>query len=151
MTIRPADLADPRVRQLLHLHLAGLQAITPPDNVYALDLTGLQAPGVTVWTVWDGETLLGCGALKELDATSGELKSMRTDPRHLRRGVATRLLEYLLALARSRGYRRVSLETGSGEAFEPALALYRRYGFSNGPAFGDYRASEFNQFLHLDL
>jgi putative acetyltransferase len=151
MTIRPGDLTDPRVRQLLHLHLTGMQAITPPDNVYALDLTGLQAPGVTVWTVWDGETLLGCGALKELDATSGELKSMRTDPRHLRRGVATRLLEYLLALARSRGYRRVSLETGSGAAFEPALALYRRYGFSNGPAFGDYQASEFNQFLHLDL
>jgi putative acetyltransferase len=76
---------------------------------------------------------------------------MRTDPHHLRRGVATRMLEHLLALARSRGYRRVSLETGSGEVFEPALALYRRYGFTNGPAFGDYRASEFNQFLHLDL
>jgi putative acetyltransferase len=151
VTILPGDLADPRVLELLGVHLADLRASTPPESVYALDLSGLQAPGITFWTIWDGDTLLGFGALKELDATSGELKSMRTDPRHLRRGVATRMLEHLLALARSRGYRRVSLETGTGEAFEPALALYRRHGFVNGPAFGDYRASEFNQFLHLDL
>lgn len=151
MEILPGDLDDPRVRELLSVHLAGMRAITPPGSVYALDVAGLRAPGVTVWTVWDGDTLVGVGALKELDPTSGELKSMRTDPRHLRRGAGARMLEHLLALARSRGYRRVSLETGVGAAFEPALALYRRYGFATGPAFGDYLASEFNQFLHLDL
>jgi putative acetyltransferase len=149
--IVPGDFSDPRVVRLLSIHLAGMRAITPPGSVYALDMSGLRAPGVTFWTAWDGETLLGCGALKELDATTGELKSMRTDPLHLRRGVGARMLEHLLALARSRGYRRVSLETGTGEPFEPALALYRRYGFTSGPAFGDYRASDVNQFLHLDL
>jgi putative acetyltransferase len=149
--IRPGDLSDPQVLGLLRLHLAGMNAITPAGSVYALDLTGLRAPEVTLWTAWDGDTLLGCGALKELDPATGEIKSMRTDPGHLRRGVGARLLEHLLAVARSRGYRRVSLETGAGEAFEPALVLYRRYGFTDGPAFGDYLASEFNQFLHLDL
>jgi putative acetyltransferase len=151
VVILPGDLSDPSVLELLRVHLAGMHAITPAGSVYALDLSGLQAPSVTVWTVWDGGTLLGLGAIKELDATSGEIKSMRTDPRYLRRGAGARLLEHLLALARSRGYRRVSLETGTGAAFEPALALYRRYGFTDGPAFGDYQASEFNQFLHLDL
>lgn len=97
------------------------------------------------------EELLGCGALKELDPSSGELKSMRTATPHLRRGVASRMLEHLLSVARSRGYARVSLETGSGPAFEPALVLYRSRGFVDGPAFGDYAATEFNQFLHLDL
>jgi putative acetyltransferase len=149
--IVPGDLSDPRVLELLSAHLAGMRAISPPDSVYALDLSGLSAPGVTFWTLWDGDALLGIGALKELDATSGELKSMRTDPGHLRRGVGARMLEHLLALARARGYRRVSLETGTGAEFEPALALYRRYGFANGAAFGDYQATRFNQFLHLDL
>jgi len=99
----------------------------------------------------DDLELLGCGAIKQLDATTGELKSMRTAAAHLRKGVAARILEHLLAVARARNYTRVSLETGSGQAFEPALALYRKYGFANGDAFGDYVATEFNQFLHLEL
>jgi len=91
------------------------------------------------------------GALKELDAAAGEIKSMRTDPAYLRRGVAAAMLEHLIAIAQERGYRRLSLETGSGTAFEPALALYRRRGFVDGAPFGDYTKSAFNQFLHLDL
>ena len=119
----PGDLDDPRVRELLRVHLDGMRANTPEGHVFALDLSGLTAPGVSVWTVWDGDDLLGIGALKELDAGSGEVKSMRTDPRHLRRGAGARLLEHLLAEARSRGYRRVSLETGRGPEFEPAVVI----------------------------
>jgi putative acetyltransferase len=149
--IRPGDLGDPRVLELLALHLSGMRAQTPAGSVYALDVSGLQGPDIDFWTGWDGADLLGCGALKRLDPGSGEIKSMRTHPDHLRRGVAAGLLAHLLGVARGRGYRRVSLETGTGPGFEPALALYRRYGFENGPAFGDYRASDFNQFLHLEL
>jgi putative acetyltransferase len=95
--------------------------------------------------------LLGCGALRELSARQGEIKSMRTAPGHLRKGVAAALLRHMLGVAAGRGYRRVSLETGSGAAFDPAVALYARFGFVKGAAFGDYTASAFNQFFHLDL
>ncbi|WP_088343083.1 MULTISPECIES: GNAT family N-acetyltransferase [Rhodomicrobium] len=151
MMIIPADFDDLRLKALLHLHLGGMHASSPPGSVYALDLSGLKAPSISFYAAWEGETLLAMGALKELDALSGEIKSMRTDPAHLRRGIATAMLDHLLAVAKSRGYRRVSLETGSGPAFEPALALYRRRGFLDGSPFGDYVPTEFNQFLHLDL
>jgi putative acetyltransferase len=149
LTIRPADLAAEDVRQLLAIHLAGMQANTPAGHVFALDLSGLQTPDVTVWTVRDDGLLAGIGALRALDADSGEVKSMRTHPDHLRKGVAAALLDHILDEAATRGYHRVSLETGIGESFEPALALYRKRGFTNGEAFGDYDASPFNQFLHL--
>jgi putative acetyltransferase len=151
MEIRAGDFSDPRVRELLREHLAGMHASSPPGSVYALDLSGLQKPSIAFVTVWDHDDLLGCGALKHVDAETGELKSMRTSARHLRRGAGTFVLDHLLSLARSRGYARVCLETGSGPAFEPALALYRKHGFVAGPAFGDYVASEFNQFLQLAL
>ncbi|HVY28354.1 MAG TPA: GNAT family N-acetyltransferase [Polyangiaceae bacterium] len=145
------DFADARVLALLREHLGGMHGCSPPGTVYALDTTALQAPEISFFTAWQGEELLGCGALKHLDASWGELKSMRTAAAHLRRGVAAQLLEHLLRVARGRGYARVSLETGSGPAFEPALALYRKYGFENGEPFGDYQPSAFNQFLHLPL
>jgi putative acetyltransferase len=151
LSVAPADFTDPRLLDLLREHLAGMHGNSPPGSVYALDVTALQAPDIALFTAWRGEDLLGCGALKHLDPARGELKSMRTAARFLRRGVGSLLLEYLLTLARLRGYQRVSLETGSGPAFEPALALYRRRGFVNGDAFGDYRATAFNQFLHLEL
>jgi putative acetyltransferase len=151
LRILPGDLTDARVVALLREHLEGMHASSPPGSVYALDLSALQAPEIAFFTAWQGEVVLGCGALKHLDDATGELKSMRTAAAHLRRGVGARILDHLLALARARRYRRVSLETGSGPAFEPALALYRRYGFVNGDPFGDYVASEFNQFLHLDI
>ncbi len=151
MHILPADFDDPKLLALLRLHLSGMQAHSPPDMVHALDLSGLQAPAISFWAVWDGNALLGFGALKALGDDTGEIKSMRTDPAHLRKGVAARLLDHIIGEARTRGYQRLSLETGSGDAFEPALALYRRYGFCSGQAFGEYQVSDFNQFLHLEL
>ena len=151
MRIIAGDFDDPQVLALLRLHLAGMHASSPPGSVYALDLSGLRQPSIHFVTAWEGDLLLGMGALKVLDDASGEIKSMRTHPDHLRKGVAGAILEHLIETSRVRGFRRVSLETGSGPAFDPALALYRRRGFTNGAAFGDYAASAFNQFLHLDL
>ncbi len=151
MEIRLGDLEDPRVVELLREHLAGMHASEPPGSVYALDLSGLQHPLVSFYTVWDGEDLMSCGALKHVDRDTAELKSMRTTARHLRRGAGAFMLEHLLRLARTRNYARVCLETGSGAAFEAALALYRKHGFTPCAAFGDYVASEFNQFLQLAL
>jgi putative acetyltransferase len=147
--IRIDDLSGDQTRALLALHLAGMHENSPPDHVRALDLTGLQTPEVTVWTVWRDDSIAGIGALKALPDGSGELKSMRTHPDHLRSGVAAALLEHIIGVARKRNYSRLSLETGSGPAFDPALALYRRRGFVDGEAFSDYEASAFNQFLHL--
>jgi putative acetyltransferase len=149
--IRKDDLCAEAVRALLRYHLAGMHENSPPDSVFALDLSGLRVPEVTVWTVWNGEELMGIGALKELGDGSGELKSMRTHPDHLRKGVGALLLDHIVAEARARGLKRLSLETGSGPAFEPALALYRTHGFVDGEPFGDYKRSVFNQFLHLRL
>jgi putative acetyltransferase len=149
--IREDDLSGEPTRDLLRLHLQGMRANSPPDGVFALDLSGLKAPGVTVWTAWAGDAIAGIGALRDLGDRTGEVKSMRTHPQFLRRGAASALLEHIIGVARARRMIRLSLETGSGAAFEPALALYRRRGFVEGDAFGDYRASAFNQFLHLAL
>ena len=151
MIVRADDLTGPEIGALLTYHLAEMHRTSPPGSVFAFDLDRLRAPDVSFWSAWDGDDLLGCGALKQIDSRHGELKSMRTAPAHLRRGVAAAILDHLIGVARTRGYRRISLETGSGLAFEPALALYRRRGFRDGAAFGDYVRSDFNQFLHLDL
>jgi len=151
MDIRVDDLSSDATRDLLRLHLAGMHANSPPGHVFALDLSGLQVPEVTVWTAWKDDDICGIGALKQLDADSAEVKSMRTHPRYLRQGVGAALLERIIDEARTRSLRRLSLETGQGPAFEPALALYRKRGFVNGEAFADYVRSEFNQFLHLTL
>ena len=144
------DLFATDVADLLTLHLDRMRAHSPPGSVHALDLTRLATPDIAFWTVREGGDLLGCGALRDL-GDAGEIKSMRTADAHLRRGVGALLVDHMIAMARARGYRRLSLETGSGAAFEPALALYRARGFAYGPAFGDYVATDFNQFLHLDL
>lgn len=149
--IREDDLASEQTRALLALHLAGMAGNSPPGHSFALDLSGLKAPGVAVWSAWAGERIAGIGALKLLGGGQAEIKSMRTHPDFLRRGVAAALLDHLIASARASGVRRLSLETGTGPAFEPALALYRRRGFVNGEAFADYAPSAFNQFLHLAL
>jgi len=151
MEIRQDDLSGKAVQSLLAIHLSGMQANSPADSVHALDLSGLQTPAISVWSAWDGDELLGIGALKQLPDGTGEIKSMRTHPDHLRKGVGLSILNHIISLARGRGYGRLSLETGSGAEFEPALALYRRRGFRNGEAFGDYEPSRFNQFLYLDL
>jgi putative acetyltransferase len=149
--IQPADFDDDRVKKLLTRHLEGMHANSPPGHVFALDWSALQEPQITFYALWEDAELLGFGALKELGPQAGEIKSMRTADAHLRRGVAATILEHLIAEASRRGYARLSLETGSGPAFEPALQLYRKYGFSEGEAFGGYEKSPFNQFLHLDL
>lgn len=149
--IRQDDLSTNATRDLLRLHLEGMHAHSPPGSSFALDYLGLMAANVTVWTVWDNDKVAGIGALKDLGDRTGELKSMRTHPDFLRRGVAAVLLDYIIDVAQTRGMVRLSLETGSGPYFEPALSLYRRRGFVDGEAFADYKRSVFNQFLHLTL
>jgi putative acetyltransferase len=151
LAISDDDLTSEDTRALLALHLAGMHANSPPGAVCALDLTGLKAPGVSVWTARRDGRVAGIAALKRLGEDSGELKSMRTHPDFLRMGVASALLEHVIAVAKAERLRRLSLETGSGPSFEPALALYRKRGFVNGASFSDYQKSEFNQFLHLTL
>jgi putative acetyltransferase len=149
--IKPGEFDDERVKALLTRHLEGMHANSPPDHVFALDWSGLQKPEISFYALWEGEDLLGIGALKELGPRAGEIKSMRTADKHLRKGVAAAILDHIIAEARRRGYARLSLETGSGPAFEPALTLYRKYGFVDGEPFGGYEKSSFSQFLHLDL
>lgn len=150
MRVVEGDLYAPDVAALLTLHLDRMREHSPPGSVHALDPGALATPDITFWTVRDEGGLLGCGALRDLGG-GGEIKSMRTADAHLRRGVAALLLDRMIGVARSRGYRRLSLETGSNPAFEPALTLYRRRGFAPGGAFGGYAATAFNLFLHLDL
>jgi putative acetyltransferase len=150
-TIREDDLTGAPTLALLAQHLQQMHQNSPAGSVFALDVSGLKAPGMTVWTAWSNDRIASIGAMKQLDETSAELKSMRTHPDFLRKGAASAVLEHIITVARERGLSRLSLETGSGEAFKPALALYRRRGFTSGEAFGDYQASDFNQFLHLAL
>lgn len=151
MIIKTGEFSDPQIEALLREHLSGMTICSPPGHSFALDLSGLQHPDISFLSVWDGDELLSIGAIRELTPEHGELKSMRTRTDRQRNGAATMILTTLLDLARARGYRRVSLETGSGEPFEAALALYRKHGFRDGEAFADYVRSDFNQFLHLDL
>lgn len=150
--VAPVALDDPELRELLTLHLAGMRRHSPACSVHALDLTGLSGPAVTLLGAWTrGRSLAAIGALKRLESRQAEVKSMRTHPDFLRQGAAADLLEAIIAMAQDEGIHRLSLETGSGPAFEPALALYRKRGFESGGAFASYTASTFNQFLHLDL
>jgi putative acetyltransferase len=138
MDIRHDDLRGPDIRALLDEHLRDMRAISPPESVHALDLAALRGPDITFWTVWSASELLGCGALKELDPRHGEIKSMRTAAAHRREGVARAMLRHILREAESRGYLRLSLETGSQAAFEPARRLYASFGFAFCPPFGTY-------------
>jgi putative acetyltransferase len=141
---------DPRradVRALLAQHLAFARDVTPPEKVYALDLDGLLDRSITFFSLRDDGELLGVGALKELGPDHAEVKSMHTAAAARRRGVGRALLDHLLAVAAARGFRRVSLETGAGEAFEPARALYRSVGFVPCGAFGDYPTASSSAFM----
>ncbi len=149
--IRPGDLQDRAVHALLREHLAGVALHSPPESIHALDLDGLRTPDMSFWTVWDGEDLLACGALKELDAAHGEVKSMRTAAAHLRRGAARAMLEHVVAEARRRGYRRLSLETGTAAAFEPAHRLYAAAGFVACGPFNGYVEDPYSCFMTLAL
>jgi putative acetyltransferase len=147
MEIRIDDLRGPAIRALLEDHLDEMHQHSPPGSVHALDLDGLRKPGITFWTVWSGESLMGCGALKEIDRTHGEVKSMRTAPAFRRQGVAKAMLAHIVREAEHRQYHRLSLETGSMEAFLPARELYESFGFSYCPPFGDYAPDPNSVFL----
>ena len=149
--IAPGDLSDPRVLRLLDDHLADMHATSPPESVHALDVSGLQHPDVTFWALADGDQLLGCVALKQLDARHGELKSMRTDAAARGRGLGRLLLQHVVAEARARGYSRLSLETGTEDFFRPARALYRSHGFIETGPFGTYTLDPNSVYLTLEL
>jgi len=151
MQIRVDDLAGAEIRALLAEHLHDMHQLSPPESVHALDLAALLKPEITFWTVWAHGELLGCGALKELTPTHGEIKSMRTASGHRRKGVARTMLQHIMAEARRRSYARLSLETGSMSAFEPARSLYESFGFTYCSPFADYAEDPNSVFLSRTL
>jgi putative acetyltransferase len=151
MHIELDDLSRAEVHALLREHLDDMHDLSPPEDVHALDLSGLRAPDVTFWTVWGSGLLLGCGALKELTPTHGEVKSMRTPKAVRRRGAGRAILEHIIGEARVRGYARLSLETGSHDAFRPAHQLYESFGFTYCGPFAEYAESPHSVFMTLEL
>lgn len=151
MRIRIDDLHGSEIAALLQEHLDEMFLHSPPESVHALDLDRLRRPEITFWTAWEEGELLGCGALKALDATHGEIKSMRTAARHQRKGVAAALMRHILSTARERGYSRLSLETGSPDAFLPARLMYERFGFEECGPFGDYVEDPYSVFMTIAL
>lgn len=151
MQILKGDFADRRILDLLRDHLAKSRAETAPGSAHALDLAGLQAPGICFWAIWRGEDLLGIGALKRLSPDHGEIKSMHIVASSRRLGVGSVMLRHIIAAARAGGMSRLSLETGSWAYFRPAVALYKKHGFTPCPPFADYRPDPNSVFMTLDL
>ncbi|EJL21713.1 GNAT family N-acetyltransferase [Novosphingobium sp. AP12] len=151
LRIQPDDLTGEAVLALLQLHLDEMHQWSPPESVHAMPAERLRQPDVAFFSAWDGETLAGCGAIKHLDDTQGELKSMRVAPAYRGKGVGRAILLRLLEEARSRGYTRVSLETGRPEPFQPAQGLYRAHGFAECAPFGNYVSDDFSICMTLEL
>lgn len=151
MDIRIDDLHGAAIAALLQEHLAAMHALSPPESVHALDLQALRHPSITFWSAWEGDALLGCGALKQLNATHAELKSMRTATAHLRKGVARALLCHIEAQARSRGVQRISLETGTPAPFQAAQRLYTSQGYVLCEPFADYVTDPYSLFMTKTL
>lgn len=151
MIIKPDDLRGAEIALLLQEHLSSMQALSPPESVHALDIEALRQPDITFWSAWEGAALCGCGALKQLGDQHGEVKSMRTAAGQRRAGVASKILLQIIEEARQRGYRRLSLETGSMKAFEPAHALYASFGFELCAPFGDYAEDPNSVFMSREL
>lgn len=151
MQIKIDDLSHHAIHALLREHLQSMHELSPPESVHALDLERLRSPEITFWTAWDGSILLGCGALKELDPVHGEVKSMRTPSAHRRKGAGRAILAHLIAVAKSRRYDRLSLETGSMAAFKPAQKLYESAGFTYCGPFGDYSEDPNSVFMTMRL
>ena len=147
MDVRVDDLTGPEIIGLLREHLHSMTLHSPPESIHALDLPALRRPEITFWTVWQGGELMGCGAIKELDPRHGEIKSMRTASSHRRKGVAAKLLQHILDEAARRSYSRLSLETGSMEAFAPARELYSGFGFRYCGPFADYVLDPYSVFM----
>jgi putative acetyltransferase len=151
MQITAGDLTDSRVIDLLHDHLATARAQTAPGSAHALDLQELRSPDITFWTAWDGDSLVAVGALKQISRDHGEVKSMHTIAAARRKGVASAVLQHIIAFARSRGISRLSLETGSWDYFRPAVALYRSQGFVECAPFAGYAPDSNSIFMTLEL
>ena len=151
LRIADGGLDDPRVIGLLQQHVARARAETAPGSAHALDLAGLRAPEMRFWSAWDGDELVGVGALKRLDPEHGEIKSMHTAEAARGRGVGSSLLRHIMAHARTAGMKRLSLETGSWPYFLPARALYARHGFVECGPFGDYREDPNSIFMTIAL
>ena len=151
MEIRVDNLSRSEVIEFLEDHLQSMIDVTPPGSVHALDIEALKQPDITFWSVWEESLLIGCGALKEIGSQHGEIKSMRTASSHLEKGVASHLLEYILTEAKRRKYRRVSLETGSFDAFQPARNLYAKFGFTYCEPFSGYTEDPNTVFMTIEL
>lgn len=151
MKIETDDLTRPEIHALLNEHLQSMHQLSPPESVHALDLDKLRSPDITFWSAWEGPVLVGCGALKELDRTHGEIKSMRTPDAQRRFGAGRAMLAHIIGIARSRGYERLSLETGPMEGFKPARTLYESAGFTYCGPFGDYTDDPHSAFMTLRL
>lgn len=151
MHIKTDDLSGFEIRELLQEHLQSMTLHSPPESIHALDIDALRQPEITFWTVWENDELLGCGALKELNHQHGEIKSMRTSSSHLRKGVARNLLRHIIEESNRRGYGRLSLETGSMEAFEPARTLYANFGFTYCEPFADYVEDPYSVFMTREI
>ncbi|MEM9659313.1 MAG: GNAT family N-acetyltransferase [Planctomycetota bacterium] len=151
VTIRADDLSGEEIAAFVGKHLVEVSQDSPPESVHALDLDGLRGADVSFWSAWQGATLVGCVALKELAADHGELKSMRTAPPYRRQGVGAQLLAHIVSVAKARGYRRLSLETGSMNAFAPSRALYARFGFESCGPFAQYVEDQYSVFMRRDL
>lgn len=145
------DLSGPEIARFLSEHVQEMRSITPLESKHALDLDTLRQPGITFWTVLDDDTLVGCGAIKRLDDVHAELKSMRTATRRKRSGIASLLLGHIITEARSMGFSRLSLETGSAEFFLPARRLYEKFGFAYCEPFADYKLDPHSVFMTRTL
>ena len=151
MKIVVDDLSGPEIARFLEEHVEQMLSITPPESKHALDLDGLRKPGITFWSVLDGDAQVGCGAIKELDACHAEVKSMRTASTRKRSGIASALLEHIITEARRMGFTRLSLETGSADFFRPARKLYEKFGFDYCEPFADYRPDPHSVFMTRTL
>ncbi len=151
MEIKIDDLSSPEVAGLLNEHMQEMKRRSPPESIHALDLEGLRKPEITFWSAWNGNEILGCGALKELDTSHAEIKSMRTAEAHQRKGIAREMLQHIMEEAKKRNYGRLSLETGSQESFEPARKLYAGFGFEYCGPFANYKEDPNSVFMTRTL
>ncbi len=151
MEIKTDDLGGAEIKALLQRHMDEMVATTPPGSCHYLDLNGLRAPEVTLWSLWEKGNLLGCGALQQLDTRHGEIKSMHVHSDHRGKGIAEIMLKHILQIAHQHSYTRLSLETGTTPAFVPARRLYEKYGFEECQAFGDYKSGSNNIYMTILL
>jgi len=147
MDIRVGELKNEDVISLLKEHHEDMLIHSPPESVHALDLSALEAPNITFWSFWLDNKLAGVGALKEINKTHGEIKSMRTSSDHLRKGIAGKLLNHIINQANIRSYKRLSLETGTMDVFLPAQKLYQQFGFEACQPFGNYKEDPYSMFM----